>query len=73
MTIKDYIGVPGFTVDIDCYEDLIEALDRMHTQVCDHLEEIEKAYKRSPGLENCGCKEEFELMARVLEEAMEKL
>ena len=73
MTIGDYSGIPGFAVDIDCYEDLCEALDRMHTQVCDHLEEIENAYKRSPRLEICGHKEDFELMARVLEEAMEKL
>ena len=73
MTIKDYIGVPGFAVDIDCYEDLCEALDRMHTQVCDHLEEIEKAYELNPELKNCGCKEDFELMEKVLEEAMEKL
>lgn len=73
MTIKDYFGVPGFAVDIDCYEDLVKALDRMHTQICDHLEEIEKAYELNPELKNCGCKEDFELMARVLEEAMEKL
>lgn len=73
MTIKDYFGVPGFAVDIDCYEDLVEALDRMHTQVCDHLEEIEKAYEQSPELKMCGHKEDFERMARVLEEAMEKL
>ena len=73
MAIRDYFGVPGFTVDIDCYEDLYEALDRMHTQVCDHLEEIEKAYELKPELKNCGCKEDFERMARVLEEAMEKL
>jgi Cdc6-like AAA superfamily ATPase len=73
MTIGDYSGISGFTVDIDCYEDLCEALDRMHSQVCDHLEEIEKAYELNPELKNCGCKEDFELMARVLEEAMEKL
>lgn len=73
MTVTDYVGVPGFAVDIDCYEDLGEALDRMHTQVCDILEEIEKAYERSPALRDCEHKEDFELMRRVLEEAMEKL
>lgn len=73
MTISDYLGIPGFTVDINCYEDLCEALDRMHTQVCDHLEEIEKAYELNPKLKNYGYKEDFELMARVLEKAMEKL
>ena len=45
----------------------------MHTQVCDVLEEIDKAYERSPGLRDCGHKEDFVLMRRVLEEAMEKL
>ena len=39
----------------------------------DILEEIEKAYERSPALRDCGHKEDFELMRRVLEEAMEKL
>jgi hypothetical protein len=73
MTVTDYVVVPGFVVDIDCYEDLSEALDRMHTQVCDILEEIEKAYERSPALRYCGHKEDFELMRKVLEEAMEKL
>ena len=73
MTVNDYFGVPGFAVDIDCYEDLGEALDRMHTQVCDVLEEIDTAYERSPALRDCGHKEDFELMRRVLEEAMEKL
>ena len=73
MTVNDYLGVPGVAVDIDCYEDLGEALDRMHTQVCDILEEIDKAYERSPGLRDCGHKEDFELMRRVLEEAMKKL
>jgi hypothetical protein len=73
VTVTDYVGVPGFAVDIDCYEDLGEALDRMHTQVCDILEEIDTAYGRSPALRDCGHKEDFELMKRVLEEAMEKL
>lgn len=45
----------------------------MHEQVCDILEEIEKAYEKSPALRDCGHKEDFELMRRVLEEAMEKL
>ena len=73
MTVTDYVVVPGFVVDIDCYEDLSEALDHMHEQVCDILEEIEKAYERSPALRYCDHKEDFELMRRVLEEAMEKL
>lgn len=73
MTVTDYVGVSGFMVDIDCYEDLVEALDRMHTQVCDLLEEIERFETNNPGLKGLGCEEEFELMARVLEEAMEKL
>ena len=73
MTVTDYVVVPGFVVDIDCYEDLSEALDRMREQVCDILEEIEKAYERSPAFRYCGHKEDFELMRRVLEEAMEKL
>ena len=59
MTIGDYLGIPGFTVDINCYEDLYEALDRMHTQVCDHLEEIGNAYELTPKLKNCGCKEDL--------------
>ena len=33
MTVTDYVVVPGFVVDIDCYEDLSEAFDRMHEQV----------------------------------------
>lgn len=73
MTITDYVVVPGFVVDIDCYEDLNEALVKMHGQVCDILEEIDTAYERSPALRYCGHKEDFELMKRVLEEAMEKL
>lgn len=56
MTVTDYVVVPGFVVDIDCYEDLSEAFDRMHEQVCDILEEIEKAYERSPALRYCGHK-----------------
>ena len=73
MTVTDYLGVPGFAVDIDCYGEWGEAGERRQTQVCDMLEEIEKAYERSPGLRDCGHKEDFELMRRVLEEAMEKL
>ena len=44
----------GVVVDIDCYEDLSEALDRMREQVCDILEEIDTAYERSPALRYCG-------------------
>ena len=33
MTVTDYLGVPGFAVDIDCYEDLSEALVKMHVAV----------------------------------------
>ena len=73
MTVTEYLGTTEFAVNIDCYEDLSEALDRMHEQVCGILEEIDTAYERSPGLKDCGHKEDFELMRKVLEEAMEKL
>lgn len=74
MPVSDYLGVEGFTVDAHSVEDVKEALDRLHTQICDELDAIDIILKRSPGPESAREKRnDLEHALRVLEKAMDKL
>ena len=78
MPVSDYVGVHGFAVDAHSVEDVKEALDRLHTQICDELEAMDdiknQVFKRSPGLEAIQEKKaELEHALEVLETAMNAL
>lgn len=48
MPVQTYVGVPGIVIDVRTTNDLFEALDAIHTQVCDNFAESEMApYPRS--------------------------
>lgn len=66
------MGVPGFAVDAHSLEDVYEALDRLHTQICDEIENMEGVLERSPGLGSDKLKKLY-YTSRVLEDAIETL
>jgi len=72
MGVKTYMGVPGFAVEAHSLEDVYEALDRLHTQICDEIERVEGALKQSTQMEPDKLKK-LNYTSRVLEDAMESL
>lgn len=39
MPIDSYVGVPGMAIDIETPEELLEAVDLLHTQTMDNIGE----------------------------------
>lgn len=73
MPIIDYIGIDGFCVDAQSAQDVCEALDRMHTQIMDALDDTEETIaRRSPRIAEKK-KATLEQTMRILEEAIEKM
>lgn len=57
MPVEAYIGVPGIAINVESIEEIIEAIDAIHTQVIDNLGETP----------------ETEPVFRILEHAMHEL
>lgn len=82
MPIYDYSGIEGFAVDAKNAQDVYEAIDRMHTQLLDEIENREIFIQQNPAhMETFpGRKalieakiEHLKATQRILETAMESL